>query len=124
MTNTNTVRAGERTQRVLPSVLPEDDGRLVWPEDEGHLNSWRSRYTEAVIALRNVVYKLPQDRIALAVADDVLAKAVGLRAIPPLDQVEYGYPKDWPHCPGCGRPAMDGHITCGRAECDEGGHRS
>jgi hypothetical protein len=34
-----------------------------------------------------------------------------------------GYPPDWPKCPGCGLPAMDGHITCGRVECDEGGRR-
>jgi len=35
----------------------------------------------------------------------------------------YGYPTDWPTCPGCGLPAMDGHITCGRAECNEGSRR-
>lgn len=29
------------------------------------------------------------------------------------------YPKDWPKCPGCGEPALDGHITCGKLECDE-----
>jgi len=34
-----------------------------------------------------------------------------------------GYPADWPRCPGCGEPALDGHITCGKAECDEGGRR-
>lgn len=34
------------------------------------------------------------------------------------------YPSDWPSCPGCGRPAMDGHITCGSASCDEGGARA
>jgi hypothetical protein len=32
---------------------------------------------------------------------------------------EGGYPKDWPKCPKCGDPAMDGHITCGKLECDE-----
>lgn len=30
------------------------------------------------------------------------------------------YPKDWPRCPKCGDYAMDGHITCGRFECNEG----
>lgn len=25
----------------------------------------------------------------------------------------------FPPCPGCGEPAMDGHITCGKFECDE-----
>lgn len=25
-----------RGEPVRPSVLPEDDGRMVWPEDEGH----------------------------------------------------------------------------------------
>lgn len=34
-----------------------------------------------------------------------------------------GYPPDWPRCPGCGKPALDGHITCGDARCDEGGRR-
>ena len=35
----------------------------------------------------------------------------------------FGYPTDWPKCPGCGLPALDGHITCGNVECDEGGRR-
>lgn len=30
------------------------------------------------------------------------------------------YPENWPRCPKCGDYAMDGHITCGRRECDEG----
>lgn len=34
-----------------------------------------------------------------------------------------GYPAGWPACPGCGRPALDGHITCGDVSCDEGGRR-
>ena len=29
------------------------------------------------------------------------------------------YPKDWPKCPKCREPALDGHITCGKRECDE-----
>ena len=29
------------------------------------------------------------------------------------------YPKDWPKCPACDAPALDGHITCGKLECDE-----
>jgi len=33
-----------------------------------------------------------------------------------------GYPADWPRC-HCGRPALDGHVTCGAAACDEGGTR-
>lgn len=28
------------------------------------------------------------------------------------------YPRDWPKC-HCGDFALDGHLTCGRAECDE-----
>lgn len=27
-----------------------------------------------------------------------------------------GYPMDWPKC-ACGEPTLDGHRTCGRAEC-------
>ena len=32
------------------------------------------------------------------------------------------YPKDWPRC-HCGEPVLDGHVTCGRVECDEHGTR-
>lgn len=32
------------------------------------------------------------------------------------------YPKDWPAC-ACGEPVLDGHLTCGRVTCDEGGAR-
>ncbi len=28
------------------------------------------------------------------------------------------YPKDWPRC-HCGDFVLDGHLTCGRLECDE-----
>jgi hypothetical protein len=30
------------------------------------------------------------------------------------------YSPDWPRCPVCGEYALDGHITCGKADCDEG----
>lgn len=33
------------------------------------------------------------------------------------------HPANWPRCPGCGLPAMDGHITCGERDCDEAGRR-
>lgn len=33
------------------------------------------------------------------------------------------YPPGWPSCPACARPALDGHITCGEASCDEGAWR-
>jgi hypothetical protein len=33
------------------------------------------------------------------------------------------YPSDWPKCPSCGAPALDGHITCGSVLCNEGTHR-
>lgn len=29
------------------------------------------------------------------------------------------YPPDWPRCTGCSEPVLDGHLTCGRATCDE-----
>lgn len=28
------------------------------------------------------------------------------------------YPPNWPRC-RCGEPVLDGHLTCGRVECDE-----
>jgi len=27
------------------------------------------------------------------------------------------YPTDWPPCPGCGLPALDGRASCGDARC-------
>jgi hypothetical protein len=30
------------------------------------------------------------------------------------------YPTTWPRCPSCGKPALDGHLTCGAAACNEG----
>lgn len=33
------------------------------------------------------------------------------------------YPENWPRCPICGDFAMDGHITCGKFECNEGDAR-
>lgn len=29
------------------------------------------------------------------------------------------YPKGWPECPVCGKPAMDGRATCGELSCTE-----
>jgi len=29
------------------------------------------------------------------------------------------YPSDWPRCPVCDDFALDGHITCGRLQCNE-----
>lgn len=29
------------------------------------------------------------------------------------------YPSDWPKCVWCGDPALDGHLTCGKASCGE-----
>lgn len=34
------------------------------------------------------------------------------------------YPAGWPRCPGCGRPALDGHITCGNVNCSERARRA
>lgn len=32
------------------------------------------------------------------------------------------YPAGWPAC-ACGKPVMDGHLTCGEAKCSESGAR-
>jgi hypothetical protein len=49
------------------------------------------------------------------------------RAIAPrpdrADPTAYGYPAGWPECPGCGKPALDGHITCGDLRCGEAARR-
>jgi hypothetical protein len=34
------------------------------------------------------------------------------------------YPVDWPRCMFCGNFALDGHLTCGRAECNEADARA
>jgi len=34
------------------------------------------------------------------------------------------YPVGWPRCVSCGDYAIDGHLTCGRLECNESGARS
>lgn len=41
----------------------------------------------------------------------------------PRDRAWGLYPAGWPACPACARPALDGHITCGNAVCNEGGRR-
>ena len=33
------------------------------------------------------------------------------------------FPKNWPKCPVCGDEALDGHITCGKFQCNEGEQR-
>ena len=30
-----------------------------------------------------------------------------------------GYPSGWSSCTYCDLPALDGHLTCGRVECNE-----
>ena len=34
-------------------------------------------------------------------------------------EVWNAYPPGWSKCATCDLPAMDGHLTCGRLECDE-----
>jgi len=34
----------------------------------------------------------------------------------------FGYPADWPRC-DCGKPVLDGHLTCGEVSCDESAAR-
>jgi hypothetical protein len=33
------------------------------------------------------------------------------------------YPADWPRC-ACGRPVLDGHLTCGEIRCNESNARA
>lgn len=41
-----------------------------------------------------------------------------------VDDVQALYPPDWPMCAaGCGRPALDGHATCGELACNESAYR-
>jgi hypothetical protein len=34
------------------------------------------------------------------------------------------FPDNWPRCPVCDDYALDGHITCGRVECNESEQRN
>lgn len=43
---------------------------------------------------------------------------------PRKEKLMSGYPANWPRCVSCGDYALDGHLTCGRVECDEGHARS
>ena len=38
-----------------------------------------------------------------------------VKTVPARDAL--GYPKDWPKCPSCGLPVLDGHRTCGNFFC-------
>lgn len=48
----------------------------------------------------------------------------GDKELPAADWTNLGYPPDWPKCVFCDAPAMDGHLTCGRASCNESGARA
>jgi hypothetical protein len=78
----------------------DDDGD--WARTTDHKGPWLSVEFST----------LPDDVILLALQQD------RRRAVASM------YPPDWPKCPGCGAPALDGHITCGNVTCDEGGRRS
>lgn len=33
------------------------------------------------------------------------------------------YPDSWPKCPACGDFSLDGHLTCGKLQCNEAAAR-
>jgi hypothetical protein len=49
-------------------------------------------------------------------ADVVRGLEVHAETVTAADKVAAYYPVGWPRC-ACGLPVMDGHTTCGRAEC-------
>lgn len=53
-------------------------------------------------------------------------RILGFLLPPPEVEIDHatGYPVDWPSCPGCGVPVLDGHMTCGNACCGEASRRS
>jgi len=62
-------------------------------------------------------YTAPAERLGaigevIAAIAEEEADPIGLAA-PTSD-----YPPGWPRC-GCGRPVLDGHLTCGEVRCSE-----
>lgn len=68
-------------------------------------------------------YMRIRDRIQVELELDEMRRDLEVDRVPAAAPAEDGYPSNWPRCSGCGRPAMDGHLTCGDARCDEGGRR-
>jgi hypothetical protein len=121
-------------------------GRIGEAREKARANGWPEDTVDEVMAFHDVkcapedhaqtqdrVNRLPDDRINdLVPIADYFAVAANLarNAAPsPAGSTNSGpvasfYPGGWPACPACGEPAMDGHITCGRMQCDEGGHRN
>lgn len=73
-------------------------------------------------------YKKDDGRDPMLNLEKRVALQIVLDWIDEQDQLEIPvtealYPSDWPRCPGCGQPALDGHITCGDVRCGEGSRR-
>jgi hypothetical protein len=54
---------------------------------------------------------------AIAEVDPRGARALHIAGFVPTPRSFY--PPDWPACPGCGGPVLDGHKTCGDVACRE-----
>lgn len=92
---------------------------------------WPACYQSLAEEIDGLLIELGELRIIRSVAEsyvrapegseEVVARYDDLCKLLKLDndfpKTLYGYPKDWPMCPSCGAPAMDGKVTCGNAEC-------
>jgi hypothetical protein len=73
-------------------------------------------YDKTLDHIEMVVSPKPPARATLPSQDGDHATSTARRD----DQQHHAiYPPGWPRCPVCGDYALDGHITCGRASCDE-----
>lgn len=118
----------------LPENIPANSGTALLRKHLGmaaDYAAWPACYQALADDIDKLVIQLGELRVIHSVVEsyikapegteevvaryDDLCKLLGLNNDFP--KTLYGYPKDWPMCPSCGAPAMDGKVTCGNAEC-------
>lgn len=82
------------------------------------LNTWQPRELVDQIDETRKPGESYTDFVRAAVVREI--KRRGVKAsMPdvPMGRPRSIYPDDWPKCPTCGEPCMDGKATCGNADC-------
>jgi hypothetical protein len=72
--------------------------------------------TEAPLARALGAYSRAVDAITADGAQITRHSFGGPARVVPARVADF-YPAGWPSCPGCGEPALDGKVTCGRVQC-------
>jgi hypothetical protein len=107
------IRESKERLQALAEYQPARDAKIAKHEKAKQRGLWRRRHRLNVVERAELVELNARYGTYTGPAD------VPRGTITPAD----GYPPDWPKCPACGKPAMDGHITCGQAACNEGARR-